>query len=180
MITSLGEEGAGRCAGCILVSTFQWNRQVGYLMITEGQFSSVLHKNICCGYSLESPRWGDSNEYPQCMFLRKNKQKYPLLIIKYPSYLFHWHFVVSGFTLPLGARGGLQCFIVPLPWDLFILVVFSLNWWSVHLFEKLSAIICSWITGPTHLTKSKWAATWQNQQTDMCTQWRLRSACAST
>ena len=35
-------------------------------MISEGQFSSVLHKNICCGYSLESPRRGDSNsnEYP--------------------------------------------------------------------------------------------------------------------
>ena len=24
-------------------------------MINEGYFSSVLHKNICCGYSLESP-----------------------------------------------------------------------------------------------------------------------------
>ena len=25
----------------------------------------VLHKIICCWYSLESPRQGDSNEYPQ-------------------------------------------------------------------------------------------------------------------
>ena len=24
-----------------------------------------LYKNICCGYSLESPQQGDSNEYPQ-------------------------------------------------------------------------------------------------------------------
>ena len=28
-----------------------------------------LHKNICCGYSLESPWRGDSNQYPQHTFL---------------------------------------------------------------------------------------------------------------
>ena len=27
-----------------------------------------LHKNIDCGYSLEPPRRGGSNEYPQSMF----------------------------------------------------------------------------------------------------------------
>ena len=26
-------------------------------------------RNICCGYLLESPRWGDSNKYPQHTFL---------------------------------------------------------------------------------------------------------------
>ena len=26
-------------------------------MIIKGQFSTVLHKNICCGYSLESPQF---------------------------------------------------------------------------------------------------------------------------
>ena len=36
-------------------------------MITEGQFLLVLHKIICCGYSLELPRQGDSNEYQQHM-----------------------------------------------------------------------------------------------------------------
>ena len=49
---------------------------------------SVLHKNICCGYSLELPRQGNSNEYPQHMFLWRNKQTCPLIITKYPSYLF--------------------------------------------------------------------------------------------
>ena len=29
------------------------------------------------GYSLESPRRVDSNEYPQLMFLWRNKQNYP-------------------------------------------------------------------------------------------------------
>ena len=53
-------------------------------MITEGQFSEVLRKNICCGYSLESLWLGDSNEYPQHMSLRRNNKNYPSIIIKYP------------------------------------------------------------------------------------------------
>ena len=32
-----------------------------------------LHKNIGCGYSLEAPHWGASNEYPQPMFSWRNK-----------------------------------------------------------------------------------------------------------
>ena len=32
-------------------------------------FFSFLHKNICCGYSLEVPHRGASNEYPQHEFL---------------------------------------------------------------------------------------------------------------
>ena len=62
-------------------------------MIIRGLFSSVLHKNIRCGFSLELPRRSDSNEYPQYtffslesprneypehMFLWRNKQNYPL------------------------------------------------------------------------------------------------------
>ena len=34
--------------------------------------SDIFHisvQNIDCGYSLEPPRWGSSNEYPQSMFL---------------------------------------------------------------------------------------------------------------
>ena len=33
-----------------------------------------LLKNIDCGYSLEPPRWGGSNKYPQSMFLSRNKK----------------------------------------------------------------------------------------------------------
>ena len=32
-------------------------------------------RNIFCGYLSESPRWGDSNKYPQHMFLEVNKGK---------------------------------------------------------------------------------------------------------
>ena len=31
-------------------------------------------ENICCGYSLEVPRWRTSNEYPQHMFSSRNKK----------------------------------------------------------------------------------------------------------
>ena len=34
----------------------------------------VSAQNIDCGYSLESPQWGSSNEYPQSMFLSRNKK----------------------------------------------------------------------------------------------------------
>ena len=37
-------------------------------------FFLFLHKNICCGYSLEAPHWGTSNEYPQHMFSWRNKK----------------------------------------------------------------------------------------------------------
>ena len=33
-----------------------------------------LDKNICCGYSLEVPQWGTSNEYPQHMFSSRDKK----------------------------------------------------------------------------------------------------------
>ena len=33
-----------------------------------------LHKNICCGYSLEAPRQGTSNKYPQHTFSWRNKK----------------------------------------------------------------------------------------------------------
>ena len=34
-----------------------------------------VYKNICCGYSLESPRQGNSNEYPQ----QGDSNEYPQL-----------------------------------------------------------------------------------------------------
>ena len=42
------------------------------------KFSDIFHisaQNIDSGYSLEPPRWGGSNEYPQFMFLSRNKKK---------------------------------------------------------------------------------------------------------
>ena len=36
-------------------------------MIIQGKFSLVLHKNICCGYSLQSSHQVHSNEF--CLFV---------------------------------------------------------------------------------------------------------------
>ena len=35
---------------------------------------SEVVENICCGYSLETPRGGASNEHPQHMLLLRNKK----------------------------------------------------------------------------------------------------------
>ena len=35
---------------------------------------NILAQNIDCGYTLEPPRRGGSNEYPQSMFWSKNKK----------------------------------------------------------------------------------------------------------
>ena len=56
-----------------------------YLQKTENfqiKISDIFHisaQNIDCGYSLEPPRRGGSNEYPQSMFLSRNKKnnEYP-------------------------------------------------------------------------------------------------------
>ena len=37
-------------------------------------FFFFLNENICCGYSLEAPQRGASNEYPQHTFLLRNKK----------------------------------------------------------------------------------------------------------
>ena len=37
-------------------------------------FFVFFAQNIDCGYSLEPPRRGGSNEYPQSMFLSRNKK----------------------------------------------------------------------------------------------------------
>ena len=44
----------------------------------------IFAENVYCGYTLEPPRRGGSNEYPQSMFWSKNKKnKYNLA---YPSF----------------------------------------------------------------------------------------------
>ena len=50
---------------------------LGYIL-----FFLFLLKNIDCGYSLELPRWGGSNEYPQSV-LSRNKKKIRIFIWKH-------------------------------------------------------------------------------------------------
>ena len=51
----------------LLIRRFFFNQKVY-------TFFLFLDENIGCGYSLEAPRWGASNEYPQRMFLLRNKK----------------------------------------------------------------------------------------------------------
>ena len=51
-------------------TTKKKNFQIKKILI----FFHISAQNIDCGYSLEPPRRGDSKEYPQSMFLRRNKK----------------------------------------------------------------------------------------------------------
>ena len=44
------------------------------IQIKNSDISHVSAQNIDCGYSLEPPRQGGSNVYPQSMFLSRNKK----------------------------------------------------------------------------------------------------------
>ena len=54
---------------------------------------AISAKNIDCGYSLEPPRRGGSNEYPQSMFLSTNKKNnvYPFKP--------HFYYIKVGFKV---------------------------------------------------------------------------------
>ena len=66
-------------------------------------FFLFLLKNIDCGYSLEPPRRGGSNEYPQSMFLSRNMKKiseflsqnFQFLVVKFSVYLNRHVFVMQ-------------------------------------------------------------------------------------
>ena len=58
---------SGRICQTIALKTPFFNQKVLIFFL-------FLHKNICCGYSSEVPWRGTSNEYPQHMFLWRNKK----------------------------------------------------------------------------------------------------------
>ena len=45
-----------------------------FFQIKNTYILQISDQNIDCGYSLEPPRRGGSNEYPQSMFLSRNKK----------------------------------------------------------------------------------------------------------
>ena len=53
----------------------------------------ISSQNTDCGYSLEPPRWGGSNEYPLCFEQKYEKcqkilsEKYQFLEVKFSTYL---------------------------------------------------------------------------------------------
>ena len=59
-------------------------------------FFLLLHENVCCGYSLEVPHGGASNEYPQHIFSWRNKkniidlEQWISASNEYPQHIFSW------------------------------------------------------------------------------------------
>ena len=56
-------------------------------------FFLFLHKNICCGYSLEVPQRGTSNEYPQHTFSWRNKKNINTVLSENAPYLDVWRWL---------------------------------------------------------------------------------------
>ena len=74
-------------------------------------FFLFFHENICCGYSLEVPQWGVSNEY-QNMFLWKIRN----IFVWYPL-LYGAMYVSHTYTRGAGSLGLLAISIFYLKWD---------------------------------------------------------------
>ena len=51
-----------------------WPPKIENFQIKNSDICPISAWNIDCGYSLEPPRRGGSNEYPQSMFSSKNKE----------------------------------------------------------------------------------------------------------
>ena len=68
----------------------------------------ISAQNIDCGYSLEPPRRGGSNEYPQSKFLSRHKKNirifylifFHILLVNFPVYLNRLVFVMINDVLP--------------------------------------------------------------------------------
>ena len=54
--------------------TENFTTKKGKFFDKNSDISHISAQNIDCGYSLEPPRRGGSNEYPQSMFLSRNKK----------------------------------------------------------------------------------------------------------
>ena len=51
-----------------------YHQKMAIFQIKNSDIFHISAQNIDCGYSLEPPRWGGSNEYPQSMFLSRNNK----------------------------------------------------------------------------------------------------------
>ena len=54
--------------------TTKKNKKIEKFQMKNSDIFLIPAQNIDCGYSLELPRRGGSNEYPQSMFLSRNKK----------------------------------------------------------------------------------------------------------
>ena len=87
-------------------------------------FFLFLNENIRCGYSLEAPRRGASNEYPQNMFSLRNKKNIGIFQLKKAPYLLLWFIAQSLSVAHLTADSGVTSLnpslTTQLPWRLVV------------------------------------------------------------
>ena len=81
-------------------------------------FFLFLHKNIYCGFSLEAPHWGTSNEYPQyiCFLCRMKKNRITFWLKKSllpgTMWVLIWNFDIAKIIWLKGknCKSWLKCF----------------------------------------------------------------------
>ena len=69
----------------------------------------ISPRNICCGYSLEAPHWGASNEYQQHTFSSRNKKDIRIFRIKKAPYLLlccSWNCLIRDSCLSIVGNEG--------------------------------------------------------------------------
>ena len=127
--------------------------------------SDIFHisaQNIDCGYSLELPRRGGSNEYPQSIFLSRNKKNnvYPFKpqfcytkvgFKGVQNYIGMFSWCVSRFS----CKRVFQFFYVSMSIDTYIAFVLSF-YGSHHVFRCLGKVVLrdcgiSWVSSLTFL-----------------------------
>ena len=59
----------------MLIQIYKNSPETENFQIKNSDIFYISAQNIDCGYSLEPPRRGGSNEYPQSMFLSGNKKQ---------------------------------------------------------------------------------------------------------
>ena len=59
---------------CLFKYTENLPSRNGKFQVKNSDIFNISAQNIDCGYSLEPPGRGGSNEYPQSMFLSRNKK----------------------------------------------------------------------------------------------------------
>ena len=51
-----------------------YHQKIENFQIKNSDIFHISAQSIDCGYLLEPPQWGGSNEYPQCMFVSRYKK----------------------------------------------------------------------------------------------------------
>ena len=158
-------------------TTSQWNR---WEFRNNFCYFSI---KTCCGYSLASPRWGNSNEYPQHMFLWRTLKKLSFNYHQIPSLSISLllsseqaHFVHPP-PPPPPRRKFIQ---IPVPEFLPHKVWFhSITWWKIFFFFVLRGFTGSNILVVKILTTMEMSHLMTKATKWLCAQRRLRSAWAS-